>query len=208
MNKKRTGIILAIILCLIFNIISIRPAGKIPIIGSRTFIPFERARPLAETPFPDHLLIPFAAPRHAGYLDPNANQLYALSYSGRIAIDAAGWIRYDRFGDELEIEGPRQHARQLKVFAYPWFGSERRLLLRADQMALAEISADGTVVWDHEFPMIITALDASRTLVASGFLDGSLAVVDEKGAVSWVITNSSEGAIDPVYGLAVSRDGT
>lgn len=212
MKRKRTGLAAAFALALAVALFSIRSTGQIPVITSRSFLSFASAHSISQAfslkaDAAGPALIPFAALDRAGYIDPERAAIYTFPYSERIAIDASGWIQYDQLGELLEIEKPGQVPLTLRAFAYPWFHAGRRFLLRADQMALAEIDDRGTIVWEHEFPMIITALDASADLAAAGLLDGSIVLMGRRGAVSYLKPDNSRGIASTVYGLALSSDG-
>ncbi len=93
----------------------------------------------------------------------------------------------------------------LMAYAYPWFKASWRILVRSDQMGIARFNNQGSILWEKEFSMPITALDASSQVIAVGLLDGSLHIFDAEGALVFAAQAGFQD-IQTIYGIAVSGD--
>lgn len=168
-------------------------------------MPFLQAQDLASLPSSRDGFISFVGDSELGYIDTAGNRLYSQPCQTKAAIDDQGWITYDRLAAGLQMHGADGQSRALSAYAYPWFKSSWRILVRADQMGIARIDDSGSILWEKEFSMPITALDASSRVVAVGLLDGSLHVFDIQGKLAFLAPAGFQD-IRTIYGVAVSGD--
>ncbi len=190
---------------ILFSLVSVRGARQKGVRGESTFLPFSQAQSVVELPSSRIGLVPFIGDSMLGYLDASAGKLYAMPYQERAAIDARGWITYDRLATNVQLYGIDGKGKALQAFAYPWFKASWRILVRADQMGIARIDEQGRILWEREFSMPITALDASSFVLAVGLLDGSLDILDTQGK-SVFLAQEDFHNIRTIYGVAVSAD--
>ncbi len=190
---------------ILFSLVSVRGARQKAVRGESMFLPFSQAQSVAELPSSRSGLVPFIGDSMLGYLDAAAGKLYAKPYQERAVIDARGWITYDRLATNVQLYGTDGKGKALQAFAYPWFKASWRILVRADQMGIARIDEEGRILWEKEFSMPITALDASSFVLAIGLLDGSLYILDTQGK-SVFLSQEDFHEVRTVYGVAVSDD--
>lgn len=212
MKKRRFHIFAFIVAAVLFVLLSVRGTKKQEQISEAIFLPFSSALDPAsisrQNPSPS--LISFLGDGYLGYIDSANNQLYAAQFSDRAAIDSSGWISYDRLATALQAFSLGSKPSTIAGYGYPWFKSSRRFLIRADQMGIAEMHADGSIVWEREFPMPITAIDATPTTLGIGFLDGSIRFLGKKAENLYSEPHDSQQDsqhIRTVYGIALSGDG-
>lgn len=147
--------------------------------------------------------LPFVTESYFGYIDPSGAAAYAQTYKGRVVIDSNGWIIHDLAGKEWTMGTPGSSSAQIvRASAYPRALASRRFVLRSDQIALGELDAQGQLLWEREFPMIITAFDAAEGRVAVGALDGTLWILDSEGKGLACIVPVVQG---PIYGCALDK---
>lgn len=84
--------------------------------------------------------------------------------------------------------------------------------IRSDQMAAAEVDPQGNIRWTREFPTLITALSAGKSLSAWGQLDGRIIVLKEDGSIFPFSPSLSEIApveekFSCIYGVGISPEG-
>ena len=215
MKKRRFRIVAFIVAAVLFVLLSVRGTKKQEHVTETIFLPFSSALDPANISrqYPTPSLIPFLGDGYLGYVDSVSNKLYAAQFSDRAAIDSSGWISYDRLATAFHAFSVGSRPSTLAGYGYPWFKSSRRFMIRADQMGIAEIRTDGSIVWEREFPMPITAIDATPTTLGIGFLDGSIRLLGTKGenlySESWNYQQNSQydsQHIRTVYGIALSGD--
>lgn len=204
--KRRSRILILILLAFLYVVFAVRDTKKSTPSSQPTFLSFAQARSISEMPhgFPDRL--PFNGGFNFGYIDIASKIVYSQPSTARVAIDEHGWITYARVPDSLELHELGQKSVQLSAFAYPWFKSTWRILLRGDQMGIAKIDDQGTIQWQREFPMQITAIDANSRYFVAGLLDGSIYIFDKDGN-RIVCASQSFSTIRTIFALAISEDG-
>lgn len=144
--------------------------------------------------------LPFVTESYFGYIDPDGAAAYAQTYKGRVVIDSNGWIIHDLAGKEWTMGTPGSGSVQtVRASASPRALAGRRFVLRSDQMALGEIDTQSRLLWEREFPMIITAFDAAEGRVAVGALDGTIWILDREGED---LARIDAAMRSPVYGCA------
>lgn len=204
--KRRSRILILVLLAFFYVVFAIRDTKKDTHLSQPSFLSFARARSISE--ISDHLprRLPFNSGFNFGYIDTTSKIVYTQPSTANVAIDENGWISYTRVPDSLEMHELGQKTAQLSAFAYPWFKSTWRILLRGDQMGIAKIDNQGAIQWQKEFPMQITAIDANSRYVAAGLLDGSIYIFDKEG--NRIICASQRlSGIRTIYALVISDDG-
>jgi len=205
MRRRYYGLILGIA-AIVFSLFSVRSTLPEKEITSIDFLAFSEALNLSIIPMnKSDKILPFVGDSLLGYADLAENKLYVHPFKGRAAIDKAGWITYDRLATNLQLYEKNGREQPLQAYAYPWFKASWRVLLRADQMGIALIDKTGFILWEKEFQMPVTAIDASSSFLAIGTLDGSISVFDRNG---WAILSiqASLQESQTIYGLALSGD--
>ncbi len=205
MRRRFYGLILGIA-AIIFSLFSVRSTLPEREIASSVFLTFSEALDLSRIPMArTDQIMPFIGDSFLGYADLSKNKLYVHPFKERAAIDKLGWITYDRLATDLQLYDINGRKRSLQAYAYPWFKASWRVLLRADQMGIALIDETGFILWEKEFPMPVTAIDASSSFLAIGTLDGSISVFDRNGCAVLSIQASFQES-QTIYGLALSKD--
>lgn len=203
--KRRSWILILIFIAFAYVFFSISDAKKINPPSKNTFLPYSQARSLGEISENFSTGLPFIGRSYMGYIDTNSKMLYAQLSNARVAIDAKGWIFYSRFAETLELHDLTKKTTHLAAFAYPWFKSSWRILMRGDQMGVAKIDDQGTIQWQKEFPMQITALDANSEFIVIGLLNGMIYIFDKEGNRT-ICSLQNLGGLRTIYAIAISED--
>lgn len=203
--KRRSFSLILFLAAILFSLVSVRSTRQRSVLGESTFLSFSEAQSLTEAPSSRSEVLPFIGDSMLGYLDTVAGKLYTMPYEGRAVIDDRGWITYDRLATGMQVYGTDGKSVALQAFAYPWFKASWRILIRADQMGIARIDEQGSIVWEREFSMPITALDASSLVLAVGLLDGTLYIFDTQGKSVFYVPGGFQ-EVRTIYGVAVSDD--
>ncbi|MCE5255563.1 MAG: hypothetical protein LLF89_01800 [Spirochaetaceae bacterium] len=99
---------------------------------------------------------------------------------------------------------------RIPVEGIPSIIGSRMFILRNDQMAAGEIDSNGKLLWSREFGSILTASSVAGKVSLWGFLDGSVEILDEKGALALRLESNSfdvHSEYRGVYGAAIAVDG-
>jgi hypothetical protein len=202
--KKRTFVLLLAI-AILYSLFSIRDSREPDHLFKSTFLSFSEALPLNALPISRNDLLPFAGGNQFGYIDTHEKRIYAERFAERVALDENGWLVYNTTADNLQYYLRHGGSFQIHAYAYPWFKESWRILIRVDQMGVARCDEKGTILWEIETSMPITALDASREILTLGLLDGSLKILDLNGKQLKADGGMREQK-QIIYGIAISQD--
>ena len=124
---------------------------------------------------------------HVGYVDAGG----AVRFRERIGYGAAVhdefFISYTALPRNLMVRrADGGFLGTIPGSGYPFIRGERLFLISPEGFALSEWTVNGDLEWESKFPALITTVDAGRSAVAIGFLDGGFRVIGEDGAEIFV----------------------
>jgi len=169
--------------------------------------PNPAAKGKAASPLMAGAPIPFRLGDRFGYFRPDGSILFVSPVGYGVALAPDAFAAYDRLSEGFAIKSPNgQDLARVAAPGYPFFAAGRRFVIGPDQASVSELAANGSSIWNYQFPSIVTAFDACPSLAAFGLMDGSLVGLDRSGAAQ---LNFAPGGsrIACAYGIAVSPDG-
>jgi hypothetical protein len=135
--------------------------------------------------------------------------LYAGTVLYGVSLSKAGFVNYARLGTDWIMQGT--WGQRLTSFAgsgYPLLGPEgnRIFNVKTDLSGLIELDKTGGVLWERDFPALMTSLSLQGDSLLVGLLNGSLLLINGQG--SPLFEYSPAGSRIPVVaGTAVAPDG-
>lgn len=152
--------------------------------------------------------IPFAGETHFGYLSESGSLLLQKKIRYRIAMGEDSYINYSRMGDSLSAEMPKAGlVYRIHAEGYPVYRNGGLFVLSHDSMSIIAAGKDGQQKYRLDFSTMITDFDAGSGLVAAGLLNGKAEVFSAENGEHITALEPQEDN-RPVYGLAISPDGT
>jgi hypothetical protein len=152
-------------------------------------------------------LIPFTLGSSFGYFSPQGKVAFSAAMPFGLAISEAGYVAYDQIPTSLSLRSPLGiETAKTSEAGYPFYSGKRLFIMRPGQNSVAELGNDGRVLWQRDFPSLITAFSSSDDLAVFGLMDGSLVGLGKNG--SELLSFAPGGSrIAGIYGCAVSPDG-
>jgi hypothetical protein len=144
-----------------------------------------------------------------GFVTPDGELASLARTPFRVALSRRGAVAYARIGGTWVLDGPSGQA--LATFSgdgYPLLDPDggRLFLVKTDLTGLRELDEGGEPAWTRDFPSMLTSLAVAGDWIAAGTLDGSVALVDRRGAVAFADAPGGS-RIPSTFGVAVTPDG-
>lgn len=145
-----------------------------------------------------------------GYVGPSGRLVHVEKTLFRVALSEAGFVNYTRIGSDWVLRDPA--GERLFSFAgrgYPMASADgaRVFVVKTDLTGLQEVDRSGEVLWNRDFPSMLTSISIEGNHLIAGLMDGSLELLDRTGAV--VFTHAASGSRIPVIlAAAASPDGS
>lgn len=215
--KKRSsarGVLVALPLIVAYFLLFPHPLGRELVLRARWRVslpaegaPVEEPRPLGAEEAAR--AAPFQLGDLYGFVTPDGKLASIARAPFRVALSRRGAVPFARIGGTWMFDGPS--GRALASFSgsgYPLLSpdGERIFLVKTDLTGLSELGESGEPAWTRDVPSLLTSVAIAGDWLAVGLLDGSVAVVDRRGAV--VFEDAPAGSrIAATYGVAVTADG-
>jgi hypothetical protein len=158
-------------------------------------------RPLGE-------LIPFRLGPRFGYFDSGGVFSLSRETQGGLAMNRDFWALYDGEG-AIEVRNP-QDERVIAIArnqGYPLFMDGRFFLLGDELNYLTALDVSGAAAWTYDFAAPITGIDAAAGMVLTGFLDGTVEILDSQGRRIFDLKPGGS-RLAAIYACRISRDGS
>ena len=144
-----------------------------------------------------------------GFVSPDGELASLARTPFRVALSRRGSVAYSRIGGTWVLDGPSGQAlASLSGDGYPLLSpdGERILIVKTDLTGLSELAETGEPAWSRDFASLLTSVAVAGDWLAAGLLNGSVSLVDRRGAV--VFEDAPAGSrIAATYGVAVTADG-
>jgi hypothetical protein len=145
-----------------------------------------------------------------GYADASGSILHAEKVLFRVSLSDAGFINYTRLGTNWILQNPRG-GRVLSIAGngYPMLSKDggRIFNVKSDLTGMIELDKGGDVLWNRDFPALMTSASVAGGSVLIGLLNGTLLLLNAQG--SPVYQNAPGGSRIPIIlGDAVASDGS
>jgi hypothetical protein len=215
--KKRRplrGVLAALLLIVAYFLIFPYPLGREVVLRARWRVPLPaegasvggRVRAGAGSAVPT---APFQLGDLYGFVSPDGELASLARTPFRVALSRRGSVAFARIGGTWILDGPSGQA--LASFSgdgYPLLSpdGDRILLVKTDLTGLRELEENGDPAWARDFPSLLTSVAIAGDWLAAGLLNGSVSLVDRRGAV--VFEDAPAGSrLAATFGVAVTVDG-
>jgi hypothetical protein len=209
-KKRPVRVLFAALLFIVFYFILFPyPLGHELVVRPRWAIPVPTAPGAAQdgtrgTP------APFQLGDFFGYVKGDGTVLYAGATPYRVALSASGFVTYTRLGTDWILQDPS--GRRVTTFSgngYPFLGPEgsRLFNVKSDLSGIIELDHGGAVLWERDFPTMMTTASLRGDLLFVGLLNGSLELLDGRGRPVFELSPGGS-RIPVVVGDAVAPDGS
>lgn len=120
-----------------------------------------------------------------GFISGDGVFLYAGQAPYRVALSSTGFVSFTRLGTDwiLQDDAGRRVA-GFSVAGYPLLSPDggRVFSVKTDLSGIIEMDRGGAVLWDRDFPTMMTAISVQGDLILVGLLDGSIVLLDRRGS--------------------------
>lgn len=145
-----------------------------------------------------------------GFVLDDGAILYAGQAPYRVALSSTGFVSFTRLGTDwiLQDRAGRRVA-GFSVAGYPLLSPDggRVFSVKTDLSGIIEMDRGGAVLWDRDFPTLMTAISVQGDLVLVGLVNGSLVLLDRHG--SPVLERAPGGSrVQVIVGDAAAPDGS
>ncbi len=142
-----------------------------------------------------------------GFFDGNSGLSFAATRGYGASVSDAGYVSWEMKPGSLQFKDPRGVVLfTAPATGYPFMDGARRFVIAANQERISEYDASGAMLWERDFPSLVTAFASNAGIAVIGTMDGRIFGIDKSGKE--VLSFAPGGSrIDCVYGLAVSPDG-
>ncbi|MDP2816328.1 MAG: hypothetical protein Q8O19_06590 [Rectinemataceae bacterium] len=150
--------------------------------------------------------VPYHIGNHYGFLSASGRLLGSGEDGSELAITFEGFaLPLGQIG-RIEFTKPNGKDRKLiEKAGFPFFIGNRKFVMRPDQAGICEYNNKGIILWELEFPSIITCLASNDLLLVVGLLNGAIQVIHNDGSL--VMEHATDGSrISAVYGVAISEN--
>jgi hypothetical protein len=144
-----------------------------------------------------------------GYVAGNGELVSLNRPLFRVALTRNGFVNYSRVGTTWFFQDPRGERKfSFSGTGYPLLSRDagRLFTVKSDLTGLSELDGNGGILWSRDFPCLMTSLSLEADRLLIGLLDGTLDLVDARGAITMEYAPMGS-RIPVVLGCAVSRDG-
>jgi hypothetical protein len=212
-RKKRPARVLfaALLLIVLYFMLFPYPLGRELVVRPMWAIPMPTtAGPAPQRDGAPGAAAPFQLGDLFGYVQGDGTVLYAGKAPYRVALSDTGFVSYTRLGTVWILQDTT--GRRVATFSgsgYPFLGPEgdRIFNVKSDLSGIIELDRNGAVVWERDFPSLMTAASPRNDLLLVGLLNGSMLLLDRKGSALFEF--SPRGSRIPVIvGDAVAPDGS
>jgi hypothetical protein len=152
---------------------------------------------------------PFRLGDSFGYVDASGNLLHVEKALFGVTLGEAGFVSYTRLATDWILENPQgERILSFSGSGYPLVSADgsRIFNVKADLSGLRELDVTGDLVWERDFPALMTSVSLQRDFLLVGLLNGTVLLLNRVG--SPVFQFAPGGSRIPVaLGVAVSTNG-
>ena len=145
-----------------------------------------------------------------GFVQEDGTLLYTGRAPYRVALSSSGFVSYTRLGTDWILQDRTGRlVAAFTVSGYPLLSPDggRVFSVKTDLSGLSELDRGGEVLWDRDFPTLITSISVEQDLALVGLLNGTLVLLDRSGAP--VLEHAPGGSrVAVIAGDAASPDGS
>lgn len=152
-------------------------------------------------------LVPFLNVKSFGYFNPEGEFPLVKARGERTLISDRFWADYTASPDKIDLYGnDGKLLFSLAERGYPFVSDGKVFVVGSEQNQIIALDESGKAKWRRDFSSTITCADGGAGFSVFGFLDGSIEVLDAKGAR--VFTFEPGGSRLPmIAAVRLSKDG-
>jgi hypothetical protein len=210
-RKKRPARVLfaAVLLIVFYFLFFPYPLGREIVARPRwaVAVPPATSSPPSETRRPSWQ---FQLGSRFGYVQGDGSVQYAGTALYGVALSETSFVNYTRLGTDWILQDTS--GKRLSSFSgsgYPLVGPQGRRLfnVKSDLSGIIELDKAGAVLWERDFPALMTTLSVQGDLLVVGLLNGSLLLMNTQG---FPLFEYSPGGsrIPVILGTAAAPDGS
>jgi len=145
-----------------------------------------------------------------GYVRGDGTLLYTGRAVYRVSLSSTGFVSFTRLGtDWILQDSAGRRVAGFSVAGYPLLSPDggRVFSVKTDLSGIIEMDRGGAVLWDRDFPSLMTSISVQGDLVLVGLLNGAMILLDRHG--SPLLEHAPAGSRIPVVmGDAAAPDGS
>ena len=139
-----------------------------------------------------------------GYFSKNGELAYRDRVFYGIAQSDKYFINYSSITDQLVINSSNgEFVNTVAACGYPWFRNDRLFLVSTNRKKVSEINTEGDILWEDENLSELTSLDANKTDVVAGYVNGEVIVVNRENRIDKLF-KPDLSRINTVFGTGIS----
>jgi len=153
-------------------------------------------------------LLPFTLGNRFGYLSDDGKFAINQIRDGYISISEHSWAEYEALPSSIKVMDPNSE----EIFTvenpkgYPLFLDNRNFIVGNEQNSITALSPTGEELWTHDFPALLTCIDAAGGYLLAGTLDGAVELLDFAGNMVFTPFEPGGSRFSVILGCAISQD--
>jgi len=153
-------------------------------------------------------LLPFTLGNRFGYLSDDGKFAINQIRDGYISISERSWAEYEALPSSIKVMDPYDE----EIFivenpkGYPLFLDNRNFIVGSEQNSITALSPAGEELWTHDFPALLTCVDAAGGYLLAGTLDGAVELLDFAGNMVFTPFEPGGSRYSVILGCAISQD--
>jgi len=159
-------------------------------------------------PDENETLLPFTLGNRFGYLSDDGKFAINQIRDGYISISEHSWAEYEALPSSIKVMDPYDE----EIFVienpkgYPVFLDNRIFIVGSEQNSITALSPTGEELWTHDFPALLTCIDAAGGYLLAGTLDGAVELLDFSGNMVFTPFEPGGSRFSVILGCAISQD--
>jgi len=153
-------------------------------------------------------LLPFTLGNRFGYLSDDGKFAINQIRDGYVSMSKNSWAEYEALPSSIQVMDPNN--REIFVVenpkGYPFFLDNRSFIVGSEQNSITALNPAGEELWTHDFPSVLTCVDAAGGYFLAGTLDGAVELLDFSGNIVFTPFEPGGSRLSVILGCAISQD--
>ena len=153
-------------------------------------------------------LLPFTLGDRFGYIQNDGNFTINQTRFGYVSQSENSWAEYEALPSSIQVMNPENEILLTieNPKGYPLFLNNQIYIIGFDQSYITALSPDGEELWTYDFPAPITCVDGTESFLLAGTLDGTLILLNSRGAPVFTPFEPGGSRLSVILGCAISKD--
>ncbi|GMO55425.1 MAG: hypothetical protein Ta2G_14580 [Termitinemataceae bacterium] len=207
-DKKDYRVFIVIAIFVVYTLIAAEPIPPETVLAVKWIRSLEAPNEKPELT-EDSVLTPFELGDNFGFVERDGQIVLNEKKKGYLSMSSNRFAEYYGEAEKIEIKDTKKNLifTMNNLQAYPFFLQDRNFMVHKEQNCISELDNEGNILWTYFFSSAITCVDASQEFLVCGTLDGTVFLLNKKGALEYSYEPSGS-RIACIYGCAISKDGT